>query len=145
MDGDLHLTLLGRPEGALFVAHVLWAVEDDCVLLFESYWRHWRDLAVEGGGRAVEGRGEGAVQFIVAVCFLADSRYLSVADLAESARGLAEFLAEAVVRAVAGYGLCQASATALPGHGLCHPLPSLLDHYFHIGPNSDPLQDRPHI
>ena len=69
MDGDLHLTLLGRPEGALFVAHVLWAVEDDCVLLFESYWRHWRDLAVEGGGRAVEGRGGGAVQFIVAVCF----------------------------------------------------------------------------
>lgn len=69
LDGDLHLTLLWGPEGALFVAHVLWAVEDDCILLFESYWRHWRCWAEEGGGRAVEGGGQGAAQFIVALCF----------------------------------------------------------------------------
>ncbi len=40
MDGDLHLTLLWWPEGALLVAHVLGAVEDDGVLLFECYRRH---------------------------------------------------------------------------------------------------------
>lgn len=46
LDCYLDVALLGRPEGALLEAHVLWTVEDDCVLLSEGYGRH----GVGGGG-----------------------------------------------------------------------------------------------
>ena len=44
--GDLSLTLVWGPEGALLDTHVLWTVEDDRVLGAESYWRHVGDVRV---------------------------------------------------------------------------------------------------
>ena len=61
----MHLALLGWPEGALLVAHVLRAVEDDGVLLLESYGRHlWECGEEEEGGAVWEKLGGGGGEYI---------------------------------------------------------------------------------
>ena len=59
--GDLSLTLVWWPEGALLEVEVLCAMEDGCVLGWESDGRHceWesRDGCGGGGGRLTERTG----------------------------------------------------------------------------------------
>ena len=52
-DGNLDLALLWGPEGACFVAEVLWSVEDDCVMRREGDWAHCMDQS--GYGKAGTG------------------------------------------------------------------------------------------
>jgi hypothetical protein len=56
----LDLVLLRGPKGALFEAHVLLAVEDDCVLLSECDGRHG-----ERGRRMVLGEGQGGLFVVI--------------------------------------------------------------------------------
>ena len=55
-DGDLSLTLLRGPEGAVIYFEVLWAVENGGMLLMESDGGHGDDERMDGTGR---GRMEG--------------------------------------------------------------------------------------
>ena len=57
-DGDLGLTLLRRPQGAVIYSEVLWAVEDGGVLLMECNGGHEDEERLDGEG-GMEGEGGG--------------------------------------------------------------------------------------